>query len=373
MVSPNPKPKVSAAIITYKHAPFIAQALESVLMQETNFDFEIVVGEDYSPDGTREIVYEYADAHPGKVRLVPYDANVGMIENYIQTLQACQGEYITLMDGDDYWISKQKLQRQVDFLDSQPDFAVCFHNVWRVMEGGGFSPQSMRPENQKSAATLDDLLQAKMIPTCSIMFRNFQPKEFPSWARQLKMLDWLVNIMAAEHGKIGYLNEVMAVYRVHSGGVWSMMGEIWQDKADIEFLNLLKGYFHGSKDAIIDKTLAQRWTKLFGALLEQAKVQHSCQTAVEALHTQLDKWQPNQPYPEGWQAALYSRIYTYFAYQYRTQGDIKASRSCWLDALRLDPGLVRNRGFASISLDYLFGKQLARGLRRLSRFTPKKE
>ena len=126
-VSPSPSPKVSVVMLTYNHEKFIAQAIESVLIQRTNFPIELVVGEDCSTDGTREIVRRYAAARPDIIRLVFHEKNVGAYENGQDVLAACQGEYIALLEGDDYWTSPDKLQRQADYLDAQPACALCFH------------------------------------------------------------------------------------------------------------------------------------------------------------------------------------------------------------------------------------------------------
>src|SRR5690606_24113344 len=121
--------KLSVCIQTYNHAPYIAQALDSVLMQETDFDFEILLGEDESTDGTREICQEYARQHPDKIRLfLNSRENVIYINgrptgrwNFMNNLRHVRGEYVALLDGDDYWTDPRKLQKQVDVLDASPE------------------------------------------------------------------------------------------------------------------------------------------------------------------------------------------------------------------------------------------------------------
>ena len=126
--------KVSVLVITYNHEKFIAQALDSVLMQETDFIYEIIVGEDCSSDQTRKIVLAYGEKYPDKVRLLLPEQNLGMMYNFITTYRACRGQYIAILEGDDYWTSDRKLQKQVDFLDSHQDCTACFHNVNVVYE-----------------------------------------------------------------------------------------------------------------------------------------------------------------------------------------------------------------------------------------------
>ena len=121
--------KVSVLTITYNHEKYIAQAIESVLIQEVNFDYELVIGEDCSTDKTREIVIDYQRKYPHKIRLLLNEKNLGMHRNFAQTYHACRGQYIAVLEGDDFWTSPHKLQKQVDFLDNNPDFAICFHNM----------------------------------------------------------------------------------------------------------------------------------------------------------------------------------------------------------------------------------------------------
>src|SRR6266478_2690508 len=122
--------KVSVLMTTYNQEAFIAQAIDSILMQEVGFDYEIIVGEDASSDRTREIVLEFQKRHPNQIRVLlrdPIDAErdraagVGGKRGFVNGLQACQGKYIALLDGDDYWTDIHKLQKQVDFLESHPD------------------------------------------------------------------------------------------------------------------------------------------------------------------------------------------------------------------------------------------------------------
>lgn len=115
------EPLVSACMITYNHAPYIAQAIEGVLQQETDFPFELVIGEDCSTDGTREIVLEFQKRHPDIIRVIKSDHNVGATKNGCRTERACRGKYIAYCEGDDYWHHPQKLQKQVDLLESHPE------------------------------------------------------------------------------------------------------------------------------------------------------------------------------------------------------------------------------------------------------------
>ena len=119
-------PLVSVKMITFNHAPFIAQAIEGVLRQKTNFPFELVIGEDCSTDGTREIAYRYQEKYPDIIRIVTSDQNVGMKKNGYRTTKACNGKYIAFCEGDDYWHHPGKIQKQVDYLEANPDCGMIY-------------------------------------------------------------------------------------------------------------------------------------------------------------------------------------------------------------------------------------------------------
>lgn len=236
--------KVSIAMITYNHEKFIAKALDSILMQQVNFEYEIVIGEDCSTDSTRDIVINYQNHYPEKIRLLLPETNLGMLKNFVQTLSACQGEYIALLEGDDYWTSPNKLQKQVNFMDNHPNYATCFHNVTVVYENGKLDAGNCCRLYQKEIFTLEDLMLENFIETCSTMFRRGLFSEFPDWFFTLKQGDWPLHIFNAEYGNIGYINEVMGVYRIHQGGVWSKQSDIWQTQESIRCLQCIKGYLN---------------------------------------------------------------------------------------------------------------------------------
>lgn len=212
-------------MITYNHEKFIAQAIESVLMQEVNFDYELIIGEDCSTDSTREIIIAYQKKHPDKIRLLLHEKNLGGPipgkRNFMQTLGAAQGQYITLLEGDDFWTSSHKLQKQSDFLDVHSDFAMCFHNATTVFDGEPEKSQLFYEGEQKAVFTIEDLIPRNIMVAASVMFRRGLFGEFPEWFHQVWTGDWALHILNAQYGKIGYLNEVMAAYRVHNNGVWS--------------------------------------------------------------------------------------------------------------------------------------------------------
>ena len=226
-------PLVSVYMITYNHERFIAQAIEGVVMQKTEFPYELVIGEDCSTDNTRAIVESFARKYPDVIRFLPSEKNLGMYSNGNRTLKACRGKYIAVCEGDDYWVRPDKLAKQVDCLEKNPDIAVCFHNVLVQYEGGEFQPYPYYTGNTTAnligihdvkppeCSNVNRLLRGNFIQTPSVMMRHIFLNGMPGWLAGLALGDWPVFVLAARNGQIWYIDEIFAVYRVHSGGVWS--------------------------------------------------------------------------------------------------------------------------------------------------------
>jgi len=214
-------PKVSVLIITYNQKNFIRQAIDSVLAQKTLFQIEILVGDDFSSDGTREIIQEYERQHPGLVKGVLHPRNMGKNGgiNFLETLKKATGEYYALIDGDDYLTDPLKLQKQVDLLDAHPDYSMAFHNALITYEDGSPSHVLNGPD-MKPFYTIEDLIgedEIWFMATSSTLYRN-SIKEYPAWFSESVSGDIPRLILKAKMGKIGYLPDVMSVYRKNSNG-----------------------------------------------------------------------------------------------------------------------------------------------------------
>jgi glycosyltransferase involved in cell wall biosynthesis len=220
--------KVSVCVPTYNHESYIAQMLDGALMQQTDFDFEIVIGDDASTDSSPAIIQRYSDQYPEKIRAFLHPENQGPKEprefagrnNVLQLVKACRGEYVAMCEGDDYWTDPLKLQKQVDFLDQRPDFAVCHHNMLVTYEDGSPS-HTFNKADQKATSTIADILEDKwFFATASWMYRNhFLTEDFADWHAKAAAGDWAIMIQLAAKGKIGYLSDIMGVYRRHSAGL----------------------------------------------------------------------------------------------------------------------------------------------------------
>jgi glycosyltransferase involved in cell wall biosynthesis len=276
--------KVSALVVTYNHARFIAQALDSVLMQEAPFPWEILVSEDASTDGTREIVVEYQRRHPGRIRLLLSERNLRSNRVVARGFEAARGEYVALLDGDDYWTARDKLAKQAVFLDAHPECAMCFHNATVVHEDGSRPPWNWTPPQQKPLATLEDIWLGNFIATCSSMFRRGLCGPLPAWYDALfPITDWPLHILHAEHGAIGYLDEVMGVYRYHAGGLYSPFTEeekLAQTRQFYETMNRNLGHRH---DALVRAAMSNyfvEWAEEYCARGRLAQARACFRTAL---------------------------------------------------------------------------------------------
>jgi len=240
-------------MVTYNQQAYVVEALSSVLNQQTSFEFELVIGEDCSTDSTREVIETYIAGNPTRVRIVPRPRNVGARINFTETIGACEGDYIAIVDGDDYWTSTQKLQRQVDFLEANPNCSMCFHAVEVVYEDGG--KFARYPPGRQPLYTLTDLVRGNFITTCSLMVRRGLFSGYPKWFSETQLApgDWVFAIMLAQHGDIGYIDEIMGAYRVHEGGMWSSMNPSQRIGTQIELLNYIDSYLQRQYTDLIQR------------------------------------------------------------------------------------------------------------------------
>jgi glycosyltransferase involved in cell wall biosynthesis len=248
--------KVSVLVMTYNHERFVAQALDSALMQDVAFDWEILVSEDCSTDRTREIVVEYARRHPDRIRLLLSERNVR--SNYVvrRGIEAARGTYIALLDGDDYWTSPHKLRLQAEFLDRRPDCAISFHNALVVHEDGTREPHPWTPAGHPETTTLDDLWAGNYIATASTMFRRGLVDPIPEWYDALfPITDWPLHVLNAEHGDVGYIDEVMSVYRYHEGGLYSPLSERRKQESTVELYHAMNRNLGGRYEGQITRAL----------------------------------------------------------------------------------------------------------------------
>lgn len=265
--------KVTVLLITYNHERFIRQALDSVLAQVTNFDFEILIHDDCSTDRTREILMRYAEAHPHKIRLLLSPVNLHSNLVVERGLSAARGEYVAFLEGDDYWTSPHKLQKQVEFMDAHPEYMLSSHPVEHVDVDGNRRFAQPDPPSLRSCTIQDFLILVPNRFTASMMMRNSIP-EIPAWYLSCPLGDYPLWAIALQYGQVGGLSETMAAYRIHAQG--HMSGRSDSGRFEL-FLRCYRFMFHNmdaSYRTIMAKPLAiysldvafrQRWAGEYSA------------------------------------------------------------------------------------------------------------
>jgi glycosyltransferase involved in cell wall biosynthesis len=251
---------LSVVVMTYNHVAFIAQAIDSVLMQEVECDYEILISEDCSTDGTREIVTDYQSRYPDRIRLLLSERNLRSNIVVRRGIEAARGMYIAFLDGDDYWTCADKLQKQLDFLTAHPHCSICFHNASVSYEDGVRAPWNWVPEHQPPFATFEDIWMGNFIPMCSAMFRRAALGEIPAWYEAcFPITDWPLHILGARHGSIGYINEVMGVYRQHSGGLYSVHTEAKKLEKTLQFYRSMNANLDYRYDPLIRAAISKHF------------------------------------------------------------------------------------------------------------------
>ncbi len=223
------EPLVSICCITYNHKNYIHDAIEGFLMQKTDFPIEIIIHDDASTDGTAEIIKEYADKNPGLFVTILQTENQwskGIKPSLTYVWPRARGKYIALCEGDDYWTDPLKLQKQVDFLEENPDYSLCFHasKTIRNNDPQNFSiirPRKL-PSNRKFEMKHIILGGGGFMATNSMLFLKDRIQGRPEWMNNAPVGDIPLMLLLASKGEIGYIDDVMSVYRVMSSSTsWS--------------------------------------------------------------------------------------------------------------------------------------------------------
>lgn len=254
---------LSVCMVSYNQEAYIREALDSILMQRTNFEYEVIVSDDCSKDKTVQIIQEYIEKYHGKIRILTGDKNLGYPNNQRRSLETARGKYIALCDSDDYWTDPYKLQKQVDYLEAHPECAICFHNVMHIYEGNSAPRSLLNPLDFPTELTAEDMITRKwFLPTNSEVFR-MDYLFFPDWYDSVLHIDYVLNLLMSFKGALHYMPDVMAVYRhtaisvnaQHNDGEWGYM--LFHCRTMKTILSNIKNECESKYHAIIDKRLYQ--------------------------------------------------------------------------------------------------------------------
>lgn len=363
----DPAIKVSVLMLAYNHEPFIRQAVESALAQETPFVYEIVIGEDCSTDATRAVLVELAQQHPDKIRLLLRESNLGMHRNFVDTLRECRGEYVAFLEGDDFWVSPHKLAIQAEILDADPEVVMCGHNIFVLEEGESAPTQVKVPKGQyKPRMGLRDTFNAYVHP-CSIMIRHGVLCEFPTWVTRSHGIDHPLQVLIAEHGAIVYLEDVMATYRLHATSTWNPLGNLEKARLRIRMLQEFDDHFEGRytdeiRTASVDPWLiiAQHYSD---SMVETAEIDSN----YERLRQELREHPFGVPLKKSDQDRILGEYLLNAAMSSHESGQSRDASHYMIAALRSDPALLKNRGALSVLIQNTLPSRMSRPLKSIVR------
>ena len=214
------KPLVSVIMITYGHENYIRQAIEAVLMQVCNFEVELIVANDCSPDKTDEVIKEIRKNHPKSswLKYIKHDKNIGAMSNFIYSMKEARGKYIALCEGDDYWIDPLKLQKQVDYLENNEKYVLSFTKSMELFQDEMSLIETIYPKEIKELNFQELLSHDWFIRTASIIFRKNKFDHTFLYKLQYSA-DFFLQLLLINTGKFHFLEDITSVYRHHSGGI----------------------------------------------------------------------------------------------------------------------------------------------------------
>lgn len=270
-------PLVSVCVRSYNQEQYIVQAIESVLMQHTSFEFEVVIFDDHSTDSSSSELMKL-QTRDSRVRLFFNDKNEGGPRTLRKAIEKCESKYLAFLDGDDYYTDTYKLQKQVDYLEGHPDFAACFHNVLNIYEGSSRPPSLFLPLDFPSYHDCVSIISKKwFLPIHSVVLRR-EYVFFPEWYEAVMNDDFVINLAVALHGPYHYLSEIMAVYRHHKNNISNCYTD--QVLIDTQLRTILTGFreiypeqyqevfnrrirFYDDRIAFNKREESQPWRKFF--------------------------------------------------------------------------------------------------------------
>ena len=217
---------VSVFVLTYNHVKYISRCLDSILSQKTNFEYEVIIHDDASTDGTIDILLSYRKKYGNRIRLIIQDSNKysagvnNIIFSYV--IPAINGKYITYTDGDDYWCDDYKLQKQFDYMESHPDCSLCVHNVYCVDDKENILKNTYpKKAGFVKKKTIIDCPRGSYIASSSTFFRFDSYKKFDKWRLKYPVDDTSAFIQASFDGYVYKLKDRMSCYRRFSENSWS--------------------------------------------------------------------------------------------------------------------------------------------------------
>lgn len=281
--APISAPLVSVAITAFNSERWLSKALDSVLEQRTDFPTEIVIADDCSKDSTVAIARSYQARDPNRIRVLERSKNLGIQRNYYDTFDNCRGKYIAWLDSDDYWTDPEKLQLQVQTLESDPSISACCHFVRWVTDEAEVNRERY-PTIPAGRYGVDEILRHNFVPSLSMLFRNGLHRSLPAWYFDLApTTDWPLWVLAALTGEIVLLDRVMADYRLTPGSSFMGQGSLFWYKTDAKFYEHIESVLPARWHRLTHAEKGRRYESMAYLLRKQGEFAASRQAAVKAF------------------------------------------------------------------------------------------
>ncbi len=221
------KIKLSVVVQANNFEKYVRKCLDSILMQKVNFEYELLCSDDCSTDNSLAILEEYQSKFPNIIKVVKNAKNLGSAKTALKLYSLTQGQYMTVIDGDDYLIDENRFRQQVDFLDQNPDFTGVASNTIMKYEDNSKEDELIVKSEIPTQHTVEDFISARTyFHTSAIMFRNIYKNRYPNFlSHEYGEGDWIRAIMHSSQGNIGYIDKIVSVYRVHNKGAWNKMND----------------------------------------------------------------------------------------------------------------------------------------------------
>lgn len=250
-------PLVSVTVITYNHEKYIAQALDSIVEQKTEYPFEILVADDASTDRTPDIIREYQEKYPHLIKAILRKNNIGARKNGIDIRSKARGKYIAYCEGDDAWNDPTKLQKQISFLEANEEYALSFHDVRVIDEYGNQTSASKLSPSQKRNLSSEEIIAGSLIPSVTVVFRKSSlDDKLLDGTEHIVNGDAIIFTLIGQYGNAKYHDDIeAALYRAHSSGVWSRKKDYDKIKDVIETRIALRSKVLPKNRDIIDRLL----------------------------------------------------------------------------------------------------------------------
>ncbi|MCB2209904.1 glycosyltransferase [bacterium] len=290
--------KVSVIIPAYNFEKYIAQSIEGVLMQETDFPIEILIHDDASTDSTAAIIRSYQEEHPDLIHTILRTENLYSkgIWGAKKLYKQAQGYFIAICEGDDFWTDPYKLQKQVDFMEAHPNCSISCHKVLYHFEDGGSEDYEFPGISGNKVFQREEILGKYISATCSTMIVNRKINELEDFSRDFLVGDLPLIYFYLNLGDMGYLDERMATYRLHSQSFYHPLNSIQQEMIQFDTFVKIKTRLRIRRSNNLDRKIINHGLHLLEAYQKELNYRGMRRILRQSLQAQPSIGRSQLPY-----------------------------------------------------------------------------